>query len=274
MTWLKNHWLGVLSVALSAASLLAGVGLGHRWPAAAPTLAVPAQLAAGPGDLVKVPATSNGAALLWDVRPPLPSFALDAERALLVSAKAAGRYTVTCETAKGSRIARAACVLTVGQAPPPGPGPTPPVPPGPPAPIPADGLHVLVVIDGARLTAAQADALDGQAVRGYLNATCPAGPDGKTKEWRVWDRGVDPANESKLWQDAFARTKGKPLPYVVISNGKTGFEGPLPESADALLALLKKYGSPGKAMGCSCAGGCWCGGSYSGYDCGCGGRGK
>lgn len=241
MTWLKQHWLGALSVLLSAASLAAGIGIG-RIPAGAPRLALPAEVRAEPGDLVKVPADSDGAALLWDVRPALPSFALDSERALLVSAKAAGRYTVTCETAKGSRIARASCVVTVGQAPPPGPGPTPPAPPVPPAPIPADGLHVLVVIDGPRLTAAQADALDGQAVRGYLNATCPPGPDGKTRQWRVWDRGVDPANEGKLWQDAFARTRGKPLPYVIVSNGKAGFEGPLPADEAALLALLRKYG--------------------------------
>jgi hypothetical protein len=241
MNWLKQHWLGVLSAALSAASLVAGIGIG-RLPLGAPHLALPAEVSAEPGDLVKVPADSNGAALLWDVQPKLPSFALDSERSLLVSAKTAGRYTVTCETAKGSRIARAACVVTVGQAPPPdpGPGPNPPAP----APIPADGLHVLVVIDGAKLTAAQADALDGQAVRSYLNATCPPGPDGKTKEWRVWDKGTDPAAESKLWRDAFARTQGKALPFVIVSNPQKGggFEGPLPADEAALLALLKKFG--------------------------------
>jgi hypothetical protein len=243
VNWLKHHGLGVVSVLLSAASLVAGIGIG-RLPLGRPHLALPAALAAEPGDLVKVPADGNGHALYWDVSPKLPSFALDSERALLVSAKTAGTYTVTCETAQGARIARAACVLTVGPAPGPGPGPQPPVPPAPPAPIPADGLHVLVVIDAARLTAGQAAALNSQAVRAYLNATCPKGPDGKTAEWRVWDKDVDPANESQLWQDAFARTKGKALPFIVVSNPQKGggFEGPLSADAGALLALLKKFG--------------------------------
>ncbi len=250
MSWLKQHWLGVLSIALTAASFVAGLGIDRLVPGQAPQLALPAEVTAEPGDLVKVPADGNGGNLLWDVQPKLPSFALDSEKALLVSAKAQGVYVVRCETARGSKIARAECKLTVGNVPPgpgPGPGPTPPVPPTPPAPIPADGLHVLIVLESAdlsKLTVAQATALTSQAVRAYLNDKCPAGPDGKTKEWRIWSKDTDASAESKLWQDAFAQTKGQTLPAIVVSNPKQGggFVGPLPADADALLTLLKKFG--------------------------------
>ncbi len=57
----------------------------------------------------------------------------------------------------------------------------------------------------------------------------------------MWDAGVDASQESQLWQDALKRKRGA-LPWLVISNGKSGFEGPLPATVDETLTLLKKYG--------------------------------
>lgn len=114
-----------------------------------------------------------------------------------------------------------------------------------PAPIPAKGLHVLMLVDTSKsLPADQQLALTSGDVRAYLNATCPVGADGQTREWRLWDASVNATNESPLWQDALARAKGKPLPWVIVSNPDKGggFEGPLPANSAALLDLLKKYG--------------------------------
>ncbi len=127
----------------------------------------------------------------------------------------------------------------------PGPGPVPPGPTPGPTPIPDTGFRVLMVYESAeksKYTAGQLAALDGQAVRDYLDTHCVKGPDGKTPERRIWDKDItreQAAADSKLWADALERTRGKPLPWLVISTGKTGYEGPLPEDA---LALLKKYG--------------------------------
>lgn len=125
--------------------------------------------------------------------------------------------------------------------------PAPPVPPSPPAPIPEAGFRVLIVVKEAELSklpAGQVTALTSTAVRQYLNAKCAVGPDGETKEWRIWDSGIDASNESALWQDALKRAAGKPLPWLIISNPGhgDGYEGALPADAGVLLKLLQQHG--------------------------------
>jgi hypothetical protein len=71
------------------------------------------------------------------------------------------------------------------------------------------------------------------------------GADGKTREWRIWDKDVDPSQESAVWQAAMKRPRAS-VPWLLVSNGKTGYEGPLPGTADDLLALLKKYVPAGR----------------------------
>lgn len=120
-----------------------------------------------------------------------------------------------------------------------------PKPPAPPAPIPAKGLHVLITVDSnnlSKLPVTQQLELSSADVRSYLDKTCPVGPDGKTHEWRIWDKSVNAANESPLWQEALKRSEGKPTPWIIVSNGTTGFEGALPPNSADLLTLLKKYG--------------------------------
>ena len=130
---------------------------------------------------------------------------------------------------------------------PPGPEPTPtpptPTPTPSPAPIPVAGFRVLFVeetADRAKLPAAQLNAMFDKRVIDYLNAKCVAGPDGRTKEWRRWDKDWNASTEPKLWQDAFARPRAG-VPWVVASNGTTGYEGSWTDTAD-LLAKLKKVG--------------------------------
>lgn len=132
---------------------------------------------------------------------------------------------------------------------PPDPGPTPPKPvppePVPPAPIPAEGFRVLMVYERAdlpKMPAKQVDILHSQQVADYLNKTCVLGPDGKMPEWRVWDQHAEPTTYPKLWQDVIKRER-KSIPWIVISTGKTGYEGPLPATIEETLTLLRSYGS-------------------------------
>ena len=128
-----------------------------------------------------------------------------------------------------------------------GPQPPTPKPPEPkpvdPAPIPVAGLRVLIVYESADLpkyTPQQNGILFGAKVREWLNANCVVGPDGKTREWRMWDKDVDTSGESKLWQEAMKRPRTS-TPWVIISDGTKGFEGPLPANVDDFLALVGKY---------------------------------
>jgi hypothetical protein len=166
-----------------------------------------------------------------------------------------GRYRVVAWAGGDNRDSSqgSVCTVIVGDAPPPvppgpnPPGPNPPTPPGPtpgPAPIPADGLHVLIVYESADLNKLPKDQLNvlySQSVLGYLNTHCAKGPDGKTPEWRIWDQNVPTGAEAKVWQDAMARKRDK-LPWLIVSNGREGFEGPLPPNTDAMLRTLQTYG--------------------------------
>lgn len=115
--------------------------------------------------------------------------------------------------------------------------------PMPPAPIPEPGLRVLIVYetaDAGKMPPAQQNILYGQQTRDYLNQKCVVGPDGKTKEWRIWDKDVATGSESQLWQTAMKRPRAS-TPWLIVSNGTTGFEGPLPATVDDFLNLIKKY---------------------------------
>lgn len=129
----------------------------------------------------------------------------------------------------------------------PGPDPDPSPDPDPkpdPAPIPEAGFRVLIVESlkqRIKLPPQQLAILFDKKVRDYLNSKCVVEPDNKTKAWRIWDTEVDATNDLKLWQTAMTR-KRTATPWIVISDGKKGFEGPLPDSVDATLELLKKFG--------------------------------
>lgn len=150
---------------------------------------------------------------------------------------------------KAEDVIRQSLDVIAGKAPipPPGPGPKP-VPPGPdvdpnaPPPIAGEGFRVLIVYEtGQNLPAAQSPILFGKTIREYLDAKTVLDADGRTHAWRIWDKDVDASGESKSWQDALARPR-KSIPWILISNGTTGYEGPLPATVDEALALLKKYG--------------------------------
>ena len=125
----------------------------------------------------------------------------------------------------------------------PGPTPTPTPTPTPvdPAPITDDGFRVLIIYESSDMTKyslEQQMILAGADVRDFLNQNCVK--EGNTPSYRMFDPDVDLKSESPIWQKAMARPRTE-IPWVIISNGKTGFEGPLPKTPTAFLELCKKY---------------------------------
>jgi hypothetical protein len=233
----NSRWINVLAGLL----LTHGLAWGQ-------SIRLPETVVGKPGAWIVVPAEADGGPVRWYlpdaglVEVPLGSlFGEDwakQAKGRVFTAEAPGRYRVVAYCAKGDSASPVAvCTVVVGESPP------PPVPPNP-TPIPGDGLRVVIVYESAELSKlppAQATVLYAAEVRGYLDSHCLKGPNGKTAEWRIWDQNVPTGAEAKVWQDAMARKRDK-LPWLVISNGRSGYDGPLPATVDDTLKLLKQYG--------------------------------
>jgi len=112
--------------------------------------------------------------------------------------------------------------------------PVPPVPPAPPAPIPVPGLHVLIVEevqDRPKLPKEQVAIFTSTEVRTWLDANA---------KWRIYDDDSPMQHDEKVWQDAMKLPR-QSLPWLIVSNGKTGYMGPLPKSSKEFLDLVQKY---------------------------------
>lgn len=110
------------------------------------------------------------------------------------------------------------------------------------APIAEAGFRVLIVYEDGdlhKMPSKQVQAMKSGAVLDYLEARCVV--EGSRKAYRIWDQNISTANVGKIWQDAMALPRAS-LPWVIVSNGRTGFAGPLPADESSLLALLSKYG--------------------------------
>ena len=77
-------------------------------------------------------------------------------------------------------------------------------------------------------------------LRVYLDSVTTLGPDLKTHEYRIWDKNIVLTNESAIWKNVMARPHPT-MPWIVISNGMTGYEGPLPQNTADTIALIKHY---------------------------------
>lgn len=215
------------------------------------SIKLPAEAKGEPGAFVKIPADTDGKEVRWYSPDKglqvFPVELLKDSKTAVVTANAPGRYRLIAWTAKGDVPSDPAiCVVVIGDAPP-DPGPNPPKPPDPPVPppdpSPISGKRVLIVYetaDASRLPEKQQQILYGKTPRDYLNQKCDPDPDGKTKGWRIYDKDVDTSGEAKVWQDAMKRER-KSLPWLIIGNGKTGYEGPLPSTVDEFMSLAKKY---------------------------------
>lgn len=141
--------------------------------------------------------------------------------------------TYTLVASDGTRTTTAQQVVTVRDEP--GPDPTP----GP--------LFVFVLYEANDLDdqpLEQADFLSSKPLRDYIWDKC-AKKDGHP-QCRFLDEGPDTkAKLTEEWQKIYDRAKNHKdfkLPWLIVTNGKDWYEGPKPQTTQAFLDLLKKYG--------------------------------
>lgn len=111
-----------------------------------------------------------------------------------------------------------------------------------PPPFACEGLHGLVIYDeGARLQMppAQIAAFEGADVIDWTQANA--------KAFLKLDKDASEGDLSEKWvRDAWQSYKDKSkgvLPWVVISNGKSGTSQAFPDNPAAAIELLSKYGA-------------------------------
>ena len=131
--------------------------------------------------------------------------------------------------------------ITIGK-PEPGPTPEPPTPDPPTpgeAPIEGAGFRVLFIAEtGEQLPPSVEDSFYSKLITDYLNSNCIK------VEVQPEFRRFDPDTQFTNPQHRFAKAMARPrtsLPWLIISNGKSGYEGPFPTTVEATLALLKQY---------------------------------
>lgn len=162
-----------------------------------------------------------------------------------------GTYTIECMSIrlddKGNTLVEETDVTVVieGEVPPTPPvPPVPPVPPEPLSPIDGEGFRTLMLYESAdksKYPAEQAVIFTSKRVQDYLRAKSVKNAANPQGAFRIWDVDTDPTDDDPCWAKAMKRPR-KSLPWLLVSNGKTGYEGPLPGTVDETLALLKKYG--------------------------------
>jgi hypothetical protein len=137
-------------------------------------------------------------------------------------------------------------VVKPDKAPEPGPDPTPDPTPDPDVkpPIPDPGFRVLIMFeseskDSNKLPALQKAIIWGADTRAYLDQVCVKEPSGRSA-WRMFDPDQDVSGEYDVWKTAMQRKPDK-LPWVLISNGKTGYEGPLQDTPSKFMEECKKH---------------------------------
>lgn len=119
------------------------------------------------------------------------------------------------------------------------------VPPVPvdPAPITESGNRCLIVYESGeiqRYPAEQVVIFTSTKLRQYLNQHCVKDKSGLS-EYRIVDDDTEfTGGDDGVWPDAM-KIERKALPWIVVSNGKSGFSGPLPSKVDEVIELCRKY---------------------------------
>lgn len=154
-----------------------------------------------------------------------------------------GKYRVTATYLSDGKLGQDRQYVTIGDAPEPDPvppepdpEPTPPEPKPDDAPFPADGLSVLILYETETqndLPSGQRAILFGREAREFLEAATD-------DRYRVFDADVNVSKAEPPWRAALD-VPHESLPWLIISDGTTGFSGPLPADVDAFKALVSEY---------------------------------
>lgn len=110
-----------------------------------------------------------------------------------------------------------------------------------PSPIKAAGLHILIVeetADRGKLPVSQVTQIAGLKLLLWAKEHCKD-VDGQPAI-RRWDKDIPLEFESKVWRDAMARPR-ESLPWLLVGDGKMGFEGPLPLKIEDTLKILEGF---------------------------------
>ncbi len=173
--------------------------------------------------------------------PPNPPPVEDSLASLTAQVKALTAVVTKLSNDTNAAYSKLDARIAALESPRPPPIPPIPVPPPTPAPIPLDGFRVMIVYDPTTLTASQEGIVFGKKVRDYLQARCVVGADGKTKDFRIYQTGLDTSAEVQWINNVIQRHPGQKS-WMVVSDGKTGYDGPIPASADEAIAIFSKIG--------------------------------
>lgn len=108
----------------------------------------------------------------------------------------------------------------------------------PKPPFPGDGLRVVILEETA--SRSPINLMTSTAIRDYLKQ--------KNAKWRQWDddyTAEDIAYMEPEWREAYAISKDSSkgvLPWLIVSNGKGGYNGVLPKTEAEVLSILKEFG--------------------------------
>lgn len=219
-------------------------------------LTLPATVEGEVGAFISVPSETEGTVVQWVVIDPginlFPSTLLKDTKTAVVTSPRKGRYRLLAYTAiEGVPSEPAITTVVVGGAEPDdGDDEEDTDPddededddeeddqtPDDKAPFPADGLHVLIVYESTKmngLTAEQRAIIAGADIRGALNAAAPG-------KYRIYDQDADLQFVEQVWKDAMAVPR-QSVPWLVISNGKAGYNGPLDMSAAKFREMLSEF---------------------------------
>lgn len=188
--------------------------------------------------------------VFWDFATGQPQLLL------FFRAETGGIYVLSAVAPKESTPKIVSKRIVVGEVVPPNPSPTPPGPtptPDPtpqpvptPVPIPLPGLRVLVIYETEPgttllpLTREQSLIITGAETRALLSSKCAKDAKGHP-EFRFFDKDADLRNAAPHWFAAFNRPRGN-LPWLIVSDGRKGYEGPLSPNPQEFAKLLEGFG--------------------------------
>ena len=121
-----------------------------------------------------------------------------------------------------------------------------PSPPTPTSVITAPIFRLLIVeetADRPGLPGSQQSIFASVPLRHYLNEHCAKLADG-SPGWRICDKDDLGGLPAEL--KSAAETPRDSLPWLYVTNGKTGLSCPLPKSVDEVLEKVKAYAEGGK----------------------------
>lgn len=115
-----------------------------------------------------------------------------------------------------------------------------PSPPSAPSPFEGEGIRILIVYELDEMASYSPSVLDtmySKDLRLWAVNNCAKDVGGQP-ELRLFDDDVQ--NQPERWMKALSRPRGA-MPWLIVGNGKKGYEGPLPPTEEATLALLETF---------------------------------